>query len=130
MNGTLNVFTMQDKVIVVSGGAGGIGAEVCRRLSGLGALLVIADLNAEHSQATAKSMPNAIGLACDITNPEQCKALASATLKKYGRLDGVVNCAGVSKPHESISLPPADWARMVDVQLNGDFISCRPAPNT
>jgi NAD(P)-dependent dehydrogenase (short-subunit alcohol dehydrogenase family) len=82
---------------------------------------VIADLNAELAEATAKSMPDAIGLACDITNPEQCEALASATLKKYGRLDGVVNCAGVSKPHESISLPPADWARMVDVQLNGAF---------
>jgi NAD(P)-dependent dehydrogenase (short-subunit alcohol dehydrogenase family) len=42
-------------------------------------------------------------------------------MDRYGSLDGVVNCAGISKPHDSLSLPPADWARMVDVQLNGAF---------
>jgi NAD(P)-dependent dehydrogenase (short-subunit alcohol dehydrogenase family) len=42
-------------------------------------------------------------------------------MARFGRLDGLVNCAGISKPHDSISLPPADWARMVDVQLNGAF---------
>ena len=42
-------------------------------------------------------------------------------MERFGQLDGMVNCAGVSKPHDSITLPPADWARMVDVQLNGAF---------
>jgi NAD(P)-dependent dehydrogenase (short-subunit alcohol dehydrogenase family) len=105
---------MRDKVIVVAGGAGGIGAEVTTRLAGEGAQVVIADLNA--SQATS-----AIGIDCDITRPEQCEAVAQATVKQFGRLDGIVNCAGVSQPHDSISLPPGDWARMVDVQLNGAF---------
>lgn len=102
---------MQEKVIIVAGGAGGIGSEVCARLSTEGARLVIADLNAEHPTAAA----------CDITNPEQCDALAQAALDKFGRLDGMVNCAGISRPHDSLTLPPADWARMVDVQLNGAF---------
>ncbi|MEJ1933775.1 SDR family oxidoreductase, partial [Nostoc sp. NIES-2111] len=39
--------------------------------------------------------------------------------ERWGRLDGMVNCAGSSKPHDSLTLPPGDWARMVDVQLNG-----------
>jgi 3-oxoacyl-[acyl-carrier protein] reductase len=116
---------MQNKVIVVSGGAGGIGAEVSARLATEGARLVIADLHAVQAEATAGSIETegrrAIGVACDITRPEQCEALVETTLRKFGRLDGLVNCAGVSEPHDSISLPPADWARMVDVQLNGAF---------
>jgi 3-oxoacyl-[acyl-carrier protein] reductase len=109
---------MQGKVIVVSGGAGGIGGEVSLRLVAEGAQVVIADLNASQ---VAIGGGQAIGITCDITSPEQCEALAEAAVKQFGRLDGMVNCAGVSKPHDSISLPPADWARMVDVQLNGAF---------
>jgi 3-oxoacyl-[acyl-carrier protein] reductase len=63
----------------------------------------------------------ALGLACDITKPEQCECAAIAAVEKFGRIDGVVNCAGISKPHDSLTLPPSDWSRMVDVQLNGAF---------
>jgi NAD(P)-dependent dehydrogenase (short-subunit alcohol dehydrogenase family) len=115
---------MQDKVIVVSGGAGGIGAEVSARLASEGALLVIADLHASEAEAKAASIGpggRAIGVACDITSAEQCEAAVQAAVKKFSRLDGAVNCAGYSRPHDSLSLPPADWARMVDVQLNGAF---------
>ena len=116
---------MQDKVIVVSGGAGGIGAEVAERLAAEGARLVIADLEVAQPREKAERFgtggDRALGVACDITSPGQCEALAQSAINKFGRLDGVVNCAGFSKPHDSISLPPADWARMVDVQLNGAF---------
>ncbi len=116
---------MQDNVIVVSGGASGIGAEVCTRLASEGARVVIADLNAAQAAATAANIAagedRVIGLACDITSPEQCEALVQAAIDKFGRVDGLVNCAGISQPHDSISLPPAEWARMVNVQLNGAF---------
>ena len=115
---------MQDKVIIVSGGAGGIGAEVSARLAQEGARVVVADLHAAEAEAKAASMGpggQAIGVGCDITNPELCEAAVQAAVRKFGRLDGMVNCAGVSKPHDSLTLPPAEWARMVDVQLNGAF---------
>ncbi|HEY1949144.1 MAG TPA: SDR family NAD(P)-dependent oxidoreductase [Bryobacteraceae bacterium] len=115
---------MQDKVIVVSGGAGGIGAEVSARLASEGALLVVADLHGPEAEAKAASIGpegRAIGVACDITSAKQCEAAVQAAVKKFGRLDGAVNCAGYSRPHDSLSLPPADWAQMVDVQLNGAF---------
>ena len=121
LDGTLSFSIMQDKVIVVSGGAGGIGAEVSARLAAEGACVVIADLDAAQAKAKAASIGRAIGVACDITRPEQCEAAAQAAVAEFGRLDGVVNCAGISKPHDSVTLPPADWARMVDVQLNGVF---------
>jgi len=116
---------MQNKVIVISGGAGGIGSEVSDRLSRTGAHLVIADLHAAEAQAKAAHIQaqggQAIGLPCDITSPSQCESVAQAAVEKFGRLDGIVNCAGISKPHDSLTLPPADWARMVDIQLNGAF---------
>ena len=116
---------MQNKVIVLFGGAGGIGAEAAARLASAGARVVIADLNPAQAGARAAGIVagggQAIGVACDITDPAECDHAAQAAVDEFGQLDGVVNCAGISRPHDSISLPPADWARMVDVQLNGAF---------
>src|SRR4029077_11751815 len=85
----------------------------------------IADLDATQGRTKAADIVaaggHAIGVACEITNPESCEEAAQSAVAEFGRLDGVVNCAGVSRPHDSISLPPADWARMMDVQLNGAF---------
>ena len=114
-----------DKVMLIFGGAGGIGAVVAARLASKGTRIVIADLDAALTRAKAADLVagggQAIGVACDITNPDLCEHAAQAAVDRFGQLDGVVNCAGISKPHDSISLPPADWARMVDVQLNGAF---------
>jgi 3-oxoacyl-[acyl-carrier protein] reductase len=113
---------MQNKVIVVSGGTGGIGAEVSAQLAQEGAQVVVADLDAAQAEAKATGIGGrAIGIACDITVPAQCEALAQTTVDHFGRLDGLVNCAGFSKPHDSLTLSPAEWARMIDVQLNGAF---------
>jgi len=116
---------MENKVILVSGGASGIGAETSTRLALAGARIVIADLNVGEAQSKAAGIVagggQAIGVPCDITDPEGCEGAARAAVDRFGRLDGLVNCAGISRPHDSISLPPADWARMVDVQLNGAF---------
>jgi NAD(P)-dependent dehydrogenase (short-subunit alcohol dehydrogenase family) len=111
---------MKDQVVVVSGGANGIGAEVSARLASEGARVVITDLNGAQAEAKAAAI-GAFGVPCDITSPEQCDNAAQAAVEKFGRLDGVVNCAGISQPHDSVTLPPAEWARMVDVQLNGAF---------
>jgi 3-oxoacyl-[acyl-carrier protein] reductase len=119
----------REKVIVVFGGAGGIGAETAARLASGGARVVIADLNAAQAQAKAAGIVaeggRAIGVGCDITNPALCESAAQAAIDQFGQLDGVVNCAGISKPHDSISLPAVDWARMVDVQLNGAFYAAQ-----
>lgn len=120
---------MQDKVIVVFGGAGGIGAETSARLASEGARVVIADLNEAPAQAHAAHIAagggQAASIACDITNPESCERAAQLAVDRFGRLDGMVNCAGISHPHDSLTLPPADWARMVDIQLNGAFYSAQ-----
>jgi NAD(P)-dependent dehydrogenase (short-subunit alcohol dehydrogenase family) len=116
---------MRDRVILVTGGAGGIGAETGARLASAGARIVIADLNADLAQAQVDGIVaaggQAISVSCDITNPEPCQDAVRAAVDHFGRLDGLVNCAGISRPHDSVSLPPAEWADMVNVQLNGAF---------
>ena len=116
---------MKDRVILITGGAGGIGAETGARLASAGGRIVIADLNADLAQAQAAGIVaaggQAVGVPCDITNPELCLSAVRAAVDRFGRLDGLVNCAGISRPHDSVSLPPAEWADMVNVQLNGPF---------
>jgi NAD(P)-dependent dehydrogenase (short-subunit alcohol dehydrogenase family) len=116
---------MQQSVILVTGGASGIGAEISKRLALAGARIVIADIQADPGRTIASGInaagSQAIFVPCDITRPELCEAAAHVAVDQFGRLDGLVNCAGVSRPHDSISLAPADWAAMVDIQLNGAF---------
>jgi 3-oxoacyl-[acyl-carrier protein] reductase len=116
---------MRGKVILVTGGASGIGAETSTRLASAGAAIVIADVKSDQGQTKAVSIVagggKAIFVPCDITNPDLCEGAARAAIDHFGQLDGLVNCAGISRPRDSISLPPADWASMVDVQLNGAF---------
>jgi NAD(P)-dependent dehydrogenase (short-subunit alcohol dehydrogenase family) len=109
---------MQDKVILVSGGAGGIGVEVSTSLVKQGCQVLIADLKRPSTLDAAEGIAS---VTCDITDPEQCQAAAKKAVERFGHLDGMVNCAGVSKPHDSLTLPPGDWARMIDIQLNGAF---------
>lgn len=114
-----------EKVVLVVGGAGGIGAEVAIHLAAEGSSVVIADLNEPDAHAQAEKLVaakrQAIGVACDITDPAACEKAARAAVDRFGHLDAAVNCAGISKPHDSISLDAADWARMIDIQLNGSF---------
>jgi NAD(P)-dependent dehydrogenase (short-subunit alcohol dehydrogenase family) len=95
----------QEKVVLVCGGAGGIGAEVARRVARDGSGVVIADLNeAEaHAQSNAivASGGEAIAVACDVTRPELCDRAAQAATHRFGRVDGVVTCACISKQVDS-----------------------------
>lgn len=116
---------MEGKVIVVSGGAGGIGFEVSGRLASQGARVMIADADQAQAEERAAAIGAGGGQAaathCDITIADECEWAAQAAVDRFGRIDGMVNCAGISRPHDSITLPAAEWARMVDVQLNGAF---------
>jgi len=116
---------LDKRVILVAGGSGGIGAETSKRLARTEASIVVADMDGAGAEAVAAEVVaaggRAVAVRCDITNPTDCEAAAQAAVDRFGRLTGMVNCAGVSRPHDSLSLPPGDWARMVDVQLNGAF---------
>ena len=109
------------RVIIVTGGAQGIGRAIVEGLVADDAEVVIADL-AGAEQAAAELGGNTLGVRVDISNPEDCAQMAAATLERFGRIDGLVNNAGmytslVPTPMEDIDID--EWRKVMDVNVLG-----------
>ena len=122
----------EDKVAIVTGAASGIGLATALRLASEGARVVIADLDPRKSaaaadQARGAGAPDAWGSACDVADEDQVAATAQGSLDRWGRLDVIVNNAGVMvfKPLEQHTA--ADWRKVLDVDLLGAFFFIRQA---
>lgn len=128
---------LQDKVVIVTGGATGIGWGIAQCCAAEGARLVIAQRGedlASAQQAAARlreAGQRALGVGCDITQREQVQALIAETVAEFGRLDVLVNNAALTG--KSAELRPfleetdAHWRRMLDVNLTGAFICMQEA---
>jgi meso-butanediol dehydrogenase/(S,S)-butanediol dehydrogenase/diacetyl reductase len=122
----------ENKITIVTGAASGIGLATARRLGSEGARVIIADLNEDKAQAAAKAVieagaPDALASACDVSSEEQVKATVQKALQKFGRLDVVVNNAGllVFKPLEEHE--ESDWLKILHVDLLGAFFFTKQA---
>lgn len=122
-----NYFDLTGQTAIVTGAAGGIGEVIAQRLASAGATVVIADLNLEAGEAVAKTLPNhSFALRLDVTNPASSNELAAEVVKRTGRIDIVVNNAGVAGKAAPVwEQTDADWALCVAVNLNGPFYLCR-----
>ena len=96
-----------------------------------GYAVMIADIRGSAAEQTAAELAvdGAVAVVCqtDVTDPEACRAMVSQTVERLGRLDVLVNNAGISKPQPSLEVSPDDWRRMIDVQLNGVFFCSQVA---
>ena len=113
---------LENKVIVVTGAASprGIGKATAKALAAQGARVVILDLRKEGAQAAAADLgPDHLGLACDVTDKDACVAAARATLERYGRIDGLINNAGITQPVRTLEIGGKDFDAIVDVNLRG-----------
>ena len=119
------------KVAIVTGGAGGIGLATAGRLASEGAKLILADLDEDASQRAAAAVagPGAdvIGRRCDVSDADQVHALVSAAIDRFGRLDIVINNAGYMLFKPLTELTPADWSRVLSVNLLGPVHFTRQA---
>lgn len=122
-----NYFDLTGQTAIVTGAAGGIGEVIARRLAQAGATVVIADLNLEAGEAVAATLPNhSFAMKLDVTNPASSNELAAEVVKRTGRIDIVVNNAGVAGKAAPVwEQTDADWALCVAVNLNGPFYLCR-----
>lgn len=126
MQGIFAPGLFQGKVIVVTGAAGGVGSAVARLLGDLGAQLVLTDLAAPTLDALTAEL-GAIGVAADLRHVAGCEAVMAAALSAHGRIDGLVNAAGVWVEGPSDQATEEDWARCIDVNLKGSFFMCARA---
>jgi len=121
-----------DRVVIVTGGASGIGLAAAKRFGSEGARVVIADLHQEKADVAANELrrggtPDAFGFACDVAEEVQVELTVARTLERFGRVDVVVNNAGlmVFKPIEELSTD--DWLGVLRVDLLGAFYFTKQA---
>lgn len=114
---------IQGKIIVITGASSGLGEATARHLSAQGATVVLGARRTDRIEALALELTQAGGkalaMATDVTDPEQVKALVDAAVEAYGRVDVMLNNAGLM-PHSPLDrLKIADWNRTIDVNIKG-----------
>lgn len=115
-----------DRVMIVTGGASGIGAALARLLRVEGARVTIADLPTSNGAALCEEI-GARFQAVDLSVAIDAEAIVSAVVAREGRLDGLVNNAGIGALGEVPDLDPAQWRRVMAVDLDAVFHGCRAA---
>jgi len=113
---------LDSKVVIVTGAASprGIGKATAKALAAQGARVVILDLRKEDAESAARDLGEEhLGLACDVTDKDACIAAAKAVIEKYGRVDGLINNAGISQPLKTMDIGPDNFDAVIDVNLRG-----------
>ncbi len=147
----LDLFKLDGRTAIVTGGAGLLGAEFCSSLSQAGANIVVADINGDKAGELARSISmaggNAIAIQVDVTHPNSVQKMAAATMEAFGSLDILVNSAALdpkfdpqhlqrktqqalsatSHPGEFESYPLQAWNEALAVNLTGAFLCSQAA---
>lgn len=126
---------LQEKVIVITGGARGIGFAIAEHLASRGATLALVDLDPSAVEQAAGKLPKAKGYVANVTDEDQVVSLFKQVVNDYGRLDGLVNNAGIMKDGLMIKLKDGQmtkmsldqWQAVIDVNLTGVFLCGREA---
>lgn len=117
---------MNGKTAIITGAASGIGAGIARFFADAGVTVVIADINEELAREVESEIASAGGRAefirCDVTKETDCKAVADAVAAKYGKIDILVNCAGVARRRTVETLEEKDWDLAINVTLKSVFL--------
>lgn len=119
---------LRGKVAIVTGGASGIGSAIASTFAAKGGTVAILDVQAEKAAATANALGSAhSAVGCDVTDPESVRASVARVIEHHGRIDILVNCAGIARlaPAETLSL--ADWDSTMNVNVRGTFLMSQAA---
>jgi NAD(P)-dependent dehydrogenase (short-subunit alcohol dehydrogenase family) len=117
---------LENQVAIITGGAAGIGKAIAIRLHQEGAKVVIADINAELAQATAKEL-SGLGVQTDVTNSNSVNALVDKVKEHFGRFDVLINNAGIHIQKLATDLTDDEWDAIQNTNARGCFYACRAA---
>ena len=120
---------LQDKVALITGAASGIGWATAERMAAEGAKIVLSDVDAEGLSNGVQRLGEARALAvlADVSDPSACQAMVASAVARFGRIDILVNNAGIGVFGRVGKLDPADWRRVMAIDLDGVFYASRAA---
>jgi NAD(P)-dependent dehydrogenase (short-subunit alcohol dehydrogenase family) len=120
---------MQDKVVVITGAAHGIGRATAAVFSAEGAIVVLADVEYDVAQQAAREMVasggNACAIECDVSRGESVRRMVQLVLEKFGRIDVLHANAAVQINKEAIEISEEEWDKLHGVNLRGVFLCCK-----
>jgi NAD(P)-dependent dehydrogenase (short-subunit alcohol dehydrogenase family) len=133
----MSPFSLTDRVVIITGGAGLLGPEYARAVAGAGGTAVVADLDGARARQAAKEVAEetgrpALGLEVDVTEKDSVTALVRATVDAFGRVDGLVNNAAINPSFDAgeagrhvftfEDYPLDRWRQSLDVNITGMFL--------
>ncbi|KRD72184.1 SDR family oxidoreductase [Ensifer sp. ENS10] len=121
----------KDKIVIVTGAAGGIGGAISARFADEGARVIVTDMNGEGAEATVAEIAgkggSARALASDISGAEGCRAIIDNVISTEGRIDVLCNNAGINRRGNLLSLTREDWRLSFAVNVDAIFHLCQAA---
>jgi NAD(P)-dependent dehydrogenase (short-subunit alcohol dehydrogenase family) len=125
-------FSVEGRVVIITGAAQGIGRELARQFAAAGAVSVVADLNIDKAEAVVKEIQNAggRGLAAgvDVSDESSVSAMVDTVIEKLGRVDVLINNASIFATLEKApfdQIPVAQWERVLKVNITGTYLCVR-----
>ncbi len=120
-----NQFDVSDMVILVSGGSRGIGLAIARAFAERGARVVVTGRDEDAllaACATIEPNPHRMGhRTCDVADTGSIEACVDSVVEEYGRIDTLINCAGINKRMPAVDYTPDDYDQIMDINLRGAF---------
>jgi 3-oxoacyl-[acyl-carrier protein] reductase len=117
----MDQFRLDNKVAIITGGAGAIGSATARLMTAQGARVLLADLNEKDAVSLAAELSGAVAVQADLSHIEDCKKIVSFCLETFGRLDVLVNNVGVCPRRSIADSTEADWERIVGINQKSMF---------
>jgi len=121
---------LNEMVAIVTGAASGIGLATARQLAAEGARLVVADLNFDAAQRIASELlqsgADALAVGVNVSDPKQVEGLAEKTINRFGRIDVLVNSAGICQKCSGVSdMSVEEWDDVININLRGTFLCAK-----
>jgi NAD(P)-dependent dehydrogenase (short-subunit alcohol dehydrogenase family) len=128
-----NLFDLAGKVALVTGGSRGLGLEMATALGEAGSSVVITARREQRLTPAAEGLKasgvKAFAVTCDVSNPDQVNAAVRATIDTFGRLDILINNAGISWGESAETMPVAKWREVFETNATGCFLMSQAAGN-